>query len=108
MSRGWDEIVGAEPEEDRVWELFHENSKTHRRSHVPDDTHVAAVMFDLWEDLPYAGTTAVPLPELQVPPLPLADAIRERRTDTAFARDPVVLQDLSSLLIGGYGATERP
>src|SRR3954468_66447 len=108
MSRGWDEMAGAEPEEDRLWELFHENSKTHRRSDVPDDTHVGAVMLDLWEDLPYAGTAAVPLPALQVPPVPLAEVIRERRTETAFARDPVALQDLSSLLIGGYGATERP
>jgi SagB-type dehydrogenase family enzyme len=43
-----------------------------------------------------------------VPPLPLAEAILERRTESAFGPDPIGLQDLSSLLIGGYGATERP
>ncbi len=108
MSHAWDEIVGAEPEEERLWELFHENSKTHRLSDVPDDEEVAVVMLDLWEDLPYAGRDVVGLPGLAVPPLPLETAILERRTDTRFGPDPISLSDLSSLLTGGYGATARP
>jgi len=108
MTQAWDEIVSGEPEEERVWELFHENSKTHRFSDAPDDTQVAAVMPDLWEDLPYAGTDAVHLPGLAVPPVPLGEAILERRTDTRFGAAPISLRDLSSLLTGGYGATERP
>jgi SagB-type dehydrogenase family enzyme len=108
MKETWDEIVGAEPEEERIWELFHENSKTHRLSDVPDDTQVAAAMLGLWEDLPYAGTDAIRLPGLAVPPIPVDKAILERRTDTRFGTAPIALQDLSSLLTGGYGATERP
>jgi SagB-type dehydrogenase family enzyme len=108
MTDVWDRIVSAEPEEERVWELFHENSKTHRLSDVPDEAQVAAVMLDLWEDLPYAGTDAVRLPGLTVPPVPVGKAILERRTDTTFGTTPISLRDLSSLLTGGYGATERP
>ncbi len=108
MTQAWDEIVSGEPEEERVWELFHENSKTHRLSEAPDDAQVAAVMPSLWEDLPYAGADAVRLPGLAVPPVPLAEAIRERRTQTTFGTAPISLGDLSSLLTGGYGATERP
>ncbi len=104
MSHAWDEIVGAEPEEERLWELFHENSKTHRLSDVPDDEEVAVVMLDLWEDLPYAGRDVVRLPGLAVPPLPLETAILERRTDTRFGPDPISLSDLSSLLTGGSAA----
>lgn len=108
MTQPWDEIVSGEPEEERVWELFHENSKTHRFSDAPDDAQVAAVMPDLWENLPYAGTDAVRLPGLTVPPVPLDEAILERRTDTRFGAASISLEDLSSLLTGGYGATERP
>ncbi len=108
MTRTWDDIVSGEPEEERVWELFHESSKTHRFSDAPDDAQVAAVMLDLWEDLPYAGSEAVPLPGLRLPPVPLGEAILSRRTQTAFGPAPVSLRDLSSLLTGGYGATERP
>jgi len=109
MSHAWDEIISAgSQEEERLWELFHENSKTHRFSDVPDDEAVAAVMLELWEDLPYDGTDAVQLPGLAVPPLPLAEAILTRRTNTAFGTDPISLQELSSLLTGGYGKTDRP
>jgi SagB-type dehydrogenase family enzyme len=108
MTQRWDEIVSGGPEEERVWELFHENSKTHRLSDAPDDAHVAAVMRDLWEDLPYAGTAAVRLPGLALPPTPISEAILERRTDTTFGTAPISLRDLSSLLTAGYGAIERP
>ena len=108
MTHAWDEIVNAEPEEERVWELSHENSKTHRFTDMPDDAQVAATMLGLWEDLPYAGADEVRLPGLAVPPVPLDWAILERRTDTSFGTDPISLGDLSSLLTGGYGATDRP
>ena len=108
MTQTLDDIVSGEPEEERVWELFHENSKTHRFSDAPDDAHVAEVMGELWEDLPYAGTDAIRLPGLALPPIPIDDAILRRRTDTAFGTGPISLQDLSSLLTGGYGATSRP
>jgi SagB-type dehydrogenase family enzyme len=108
MTHTWDEIVGDEQEEERVWELFHENSKTHRFSDAPDDTQVAAAMLELWEDLPYPGADVVRLPGLALPPVPVGEAILNRRTDTTFGSAPIPLRDLSSLLTGGYGATERP
>ena len=108
MTHGWDEIVNAEPEEERVWELFHENSKTHRLTEIPDDAQVAATMLGLWEDLPYAGADEVRLPGFAVPQVPLGEAIVDRRTDTVFGTAPISLADLSSLLTGGYGASERP
>ena len=108
MTDAWEEIISAEPEEERVWELFHENSKTHRFSDAPDDTQVAEAMLEFWEDLPYAGTDAVRLPGIAVPPVSLDKAILERRTDTKFGAAPISLRDLSSLLTGGYGTTERP
>jgi SagB-type dehydrogenase family enzyme len=107
MTQPWDEIVAGEPEEERVWELFHENSKSHRLSGATDDAQVAAAMLRLWEDLPYEGSDAVPLPGLALPPVPLGEALLARRTDTAFGTAPLSLAELSSLLTGGYGATER-
>jgi SagB-type dehydrogenase family enzyme len=107
MTEAWDRIVDDEPEEERLWELFHENSKTHRFSAVPADEEVAAAMLGLWEDLPYPGAAVVPLTGLDLPPLTLADAILGRRTDTVFGPAPISLPDLSSLLTGGYGATAR-
>ena len=107
MTEAWDRIVGDEPEEERLWELFHENSKTHRLSDVSAYEEVAAAMLELWDDLPYPGAEAVPLPGLDLPPVPLGEAILGRRTDTAFRTAPISLAQLASLLTGGYGATAR-
>ncbi len=107
MPDAWEKIVADEPQEERLWELYHENSKTSRLSGVPDDAAVAAYMLELWEELPYPGAVSVPLPEPSPLAMPLGDAIRARRTQTDFAPAPLPLTDLSALLAAGYGVTER-
>jgi len=104
----WEQICLSEPEDERVWELYHENSKTHRFSSGPADAEAVAVMLRLSEDLEYAGMEAVDLPELDLPPAPLREAILGRRTPLSFADRPLALGDLSCLLQAGYGTVPRP
>lgn len=105
----WAAIVDGDPDEqERVWELFHENSKTHRFSETLDDAAVAALMVELWEDLPYPSAEPVELPPASLPRAALADAMLARRTATSFGSGPVTLEPLSSLLAAGYGTTNRP
>lgn len=108
MSRLWDEIVDGEPEDERLWEIYHENSKTSRVSGIPDDNAVAAHMLELWEELPYPGADAIELPAPSPLAMPLAEAIRTRRTQIAFGSEPLALGDLSALLRAGYGVSPRP
>ena len=52
----------AAEDEDPLWELFHENSKTSRYEVPVSDEEVLAKMKMLWESLPFSGYPAVDLP----------------------------------------------
>ena len=94
--------------DERLWELLHENSKTHRYSGVPSDSVVAEVMASLWEELPYLGHRRVPLPPSTLLSVPLGDVLVRRRTPQAFRGESLSLADLSAILLAGYGAVDRP
>jgi SagB-type dehydrogenase family enzyme len=103
----WDELAAAEPDADALWELFHENSKTHWFSDARADEEIVQGMLGLWEELPYVGAEQVALPQPSLPSLPLRDAIEQRRTASSFGGGPIGLGGLASILHAAYGVTDR-
>jgi SagB-type dehydrogenase family enzyme len=103
----WSHLLMAEAsDEDYVWELFHENSKTRRYGHhVPND-YVAARMLQLSDALDYEGHVAVELPEpFEGLDAPLSDVITARVTPSQLEPTPLTLSQLSSMLHAGCGLT---
>jgi SagB-type dehydrogenase family enzyme len=92
---------------DRVWELFHENSKNARNwlevSHGSlDDTQKR--MKEHHESLEYQGHATVPLPkELVRLALPLDEAIVARKSTRETASRRVRLEQVATLLHYSYG-----
>jgi SagB-type dehydrogenase family enzyme len=54
-----------------------------------------------------ARLDVVPLPEPQIPPAPLGELIRARRSERAFAPDSVSLAELAGILHAAYGRTHQ-
>ena len=48
---------------------------------------------------------AIPFPDTRLPPVPLADTVRRRRSARAFAAGAVTLRELATLLEAAYGVT---
>jgi SagB-type dehydrogenase family enzyme len=104
----WEEIGLSLPDDERVWELYHENSKTHRLSGGLADAEAVEVMLRLYEDLPYPGSETVALGALELPAIELGEAILARRTALAFGERRLTLAELAALLQAGYGTVQRP
>jgi SagB-type dehydrogenase family enzyme len=95
-------------------ELFHETSKFYPSFAARQAPGMRLVEDE--EDIQQAISRAirrrgsgpvVRLPEPGLPPLPIAEVIRRRRTRYAFAPEPMSLGQLSALLHFGYGITEE-
>jgi SagB-type dehydrogenase family enzyme len=94
---------------DRVWELYHENSKNTSFSDVRTAEQVAEFVNVLWESLPYPAHQSVALPPPTALEMPLGQAIRSRLSTRVFEPGILSLLDLSTLLQGTYGLVrERP
>ena len=93
-------------DEDRVWELFHENSKTTPFEGPPPDDAILAKMARLWESLPFPQYPAVPLPGTLSPlRLSLEDAIVTRASARGLTPLRVSLADVATVLHHAYGVT---
>ena len=102
----WDEIRLTSPDEEPLWELFHENSKLGRFSGGPSEEETLEWMNALWESLPYSGYPAVDLPREHAPfRLSLQEAIVSRATARELSRRGLTMQELTTLLFAGYGVT---
>lgn len=95
-------------------ELFHEASKLYPCSLASQAQGVR--LLELHPELresaarsvKRARPASVPLPEPELPAASLADVIEGRRSERAFAGQPLTLHELSALLHAAYGVTRRP
>lgn len=105
----WRKLTLPPEREDRVWELFHENSKTGRWSLPPSNEAIVRHMQSMHESLPYHGYSEIPLPSSH-PPLPpqsLHDAITQRASPKEMRAVPLTLPQVKTLLHYAYGVS-RP
>lgn len=104
----WRKLVLPPEREDRVWELFHENSKTGRWSLPPPKEAVVHHMQSMHESLPYHGYPEVLLPSSCTPlSLSLHDAITQRSSPKEMQAVPLTLLQVKTLLHYAYGVS-RP
>ncbi len=104
FSKTWNATRLPAKEEDNLWELFHENSKTTRYSNYPPPDQVRRRMSQLLETFPYEGYESIALPETRVPlQLSLEEAIMTRVTARRMAPQRLTLEQLGTLLHYAYG-----
>ena len=104
-SKAWDELKIL-PEEDRLWEVFHENSKLSRLDAHPPNSESRKEMLNLWTSLPFVGYPAVPLPQERATfQMGLGEAIENRVTARRIEPSSVRLDELAAILHAAYGET---
>jgi SagB-type dehydrogenase family enzyme len=103
----WLKYREAEDGEDRLWELFHENSKVTRFDHGTSNDVVVRLMAEQYDHLAFDGCARIALAPASELALPLGAAIRRRRTPLTLAGCTIPLNDLSTLLFHAAGIT-RP
>ena len=96
-----------EGSEERLWELFHENSKVTRFDHGTSNDLVARLMTEQFDHLAFDCCTRVSLAPAGELELPLGAAMRARRTPQALTAHTIPLAQLSTLLFHAVGVT-RP
>lgn len=102
----WQELLLPPGNEDRLWELFHENSKNGRHSHCPDPEEVRTRIHELQASLLYEGYPIVELPPVPAPPsVSLVDAIESRHSVRRYSPGPLSLEQMAALLHYAYGVT---
>jgi hypothetical protein len=75
--------------DDHIWELFHENSKIHRHTHLPFDDIIRERVLHMSESLPFDRCPAIDLPASRMQMgLSMEDAIITRlRKGTCTGND---------------------
>src|ERR1700685_3858941 len=102
----WDELREPAAGEERLWELFHENSKVSPVDAPLSNERVIARMEEMYESLAYDGYPRIALPSPTTKlTLSVQDAILQRRTARKLAALPMSLEMLASLLSLGSGLT---
>ncbi|MFD2416233.1 SagB/ThcOx family dehydrogenase [Amycolatopsis pigmentata] len=103
----WDQLTGpAEPEE-KLWCLFHENSKVTRSFLALPDEVVAARMRELTEALGYDHYPATRLPEPSTVDASLGEVMRDRASARDFRPASIGLTELSALLRHAYAVNRK-
>ena len=104
----WAETLLSAGDEDRVWELFHENSKLSRYDSGLYGHEILERIKRLHESLPFEGYPAVPLPRETAPlKLSLADAITTRVSVRDMRPSQLTLKQAGTLLRHAYGVTRE-
>ena len=107
-------VYGDDPDQADPAELLHEASKL-------SPSTVVRQMRGVWkleQSAPLRASTARAvrrnralvgnaLPPAELPPVPLADVLRSRRSMRRFAESPLTREQLAALLEAGYGVTEQ-
>lgn len=104
--RNLDDVLGVEAGGERLWEVFHENSKNERSGlalseQSPEAIHRQMRQFN--ETLSYHGYPRVPLPERLALGVSLDEAMLARQSIRAFVPRRVTLEEVSTILHFSYG-----
>jgi SagB-type dehydrogenase family enzyme len=100
----WNNLLLPSPDENQLWELFHENSKIGRYSTSLSNAHILKTVRNLYESLPYEG-----YPIVQLPPPPrdasatLFQVLEGRESTRDFSPNYITPETLSTLLYYSYG-----
>lgn len=96
----------TENNEERLWELFHENSKVTGFHRGFFTGAIARQMAEQYDHFAFDGCARIPLPTVGELALPLGVAIRRRRTPQTLAPGRSIrLGELSSLVFHAAGIT---
>lgn len=102
--KAWEDLRLPTDDVNRIWEVFHENSKVSRFDAFPSQAQIVERMVQLHDALPYEQIPAIPLPEDRAPlTASLEEVIRRRVSARGMAPRRITLQELSSLLYYTYG-----
>jgi SagB-type dehydrogenase family enzyme len=106
MNKLWQERLLPRGNDDPVWELFHENSKTRRYDASLSNEEIHARMKDLHESLPFVGYPVIELPSSLMPLTSCLDEVISSRI-SALNMDAYVftMRELGTLLHYAYGIT---
>ena len=106
MNPIWQDIYLPASQEDRSWELFHENSKLGRYHKPLTDDQVLTKMASFHDSLPYEGYPRIKLPQPFFPlNAPLGETIVNRTSVRRFGTTPVSFSHLAALLHYSYGVS---
>ncbi len=102
----WTELRLPEANEDALWEVFHQNSKSSAFEVYPSNEQTLQLMAELWPSLPYAGYPKTELPaEPTALKMALDEAMRARITARTMEPCDLSLADLAALLELSHGVT---
>ena len=106
MNPVWQDIYLPASQDERPWELFHENSKLGRYQQPLSDDQVLSRMATFYDSLPYEGYHRIQLPEPFFPlQAPLGETMVKRNSVRTFRTSPVSFTHLAALLQYSYGVT---
>jgi SagB-type dehydrogenase family enzyme len=89
---------------DRLWELYHENSKNRKLGEFEENKELVYVLHTKGsEGHQFIGKKRIPLPKPDHLSSNLGDAITTRRSVRGFKKKEISLKKLSTLLYAGYG-----
>ena len=104
----WEEIFMPGGNEERLWELFHENSKISRYTQTPSKEEVRSRMRKFHDSIPFEGYPRVNLSHSFAPlSLPLEKAITTRTSARNFSRCELTLEQIGTLFFYAYGVTRK-
>lgn len=101
----WERMRLSPGEEDLVWELFHENSKTDKFNLPKSSQAIVEAMQEMYESLPYDGYPKIKLPELVSLKSAFEDVLATRSTARSLRPSVLTLAQLGTLLHHSYGVT---
>lgn len=94
------------PNEEPLWELFHENSKSGRFDHALPASYVGQRMRDMAAAFHYEQAESISLPEVLTPLIQSFEEVLFARVSSRTLRPvPLSLETIATLLHGAYGVT---
>jgi len=104
---GWQKFVdtASDPDEQELWSVFHENSKSSRFTPSPTNDEVVAHMGAMWESLPYERYDRIALPEGAPLEASVGSTLLRRETGRDMRPGPISLPQLAAMLHAAYGVT---
>ena len=89
----WEESLGLTTAEDKVWELYHENSKVTRYNNFPSDETLTAQMRLMAESIALPSYPAFELPKSLLPlDKPIGEAMLARSSARTMAPCDLTLE----------------
>lgn len=103
----WQDILVPPGDDEKTWELFHENSKIGRHSFAAPAEEVRKRMAQFYESLPYEGYPVIHLPSASPLSIPLDSVLTARASHREMFPATLSLEDTSTFLHYAYGPMRK-